>query len=165
MSPRATSTTAALPLQCVVPARCTLPLPPNVDFPAGALTEPLACAVRAVSELTSVSAGDLVAIVGPGTIGLLCLQVVKAEGEIAIVCGLSRDEKRLEMAQNLGADYVINVEKEDAIEKVWALLEGYGSNIVLECSVAAAGVALALEFSVQAGEVYRGRAIWSPHPG
>jgi len=29
--------------------------------------------------MTRVSAGDLVAIVGPGSIGLLCLQVVMAE--------------------------------------------------------------------------------------
>lgn len=130
---------------CVVPARCVLRLPKAVDFRAGALTEPLACAVHAVTELTGISAGDLVAIVGPGTIGLLCLQVIKAEGGIAFVCGLSRDQERLELARQLGADYVVDVEREDAVAKIEQLSQGYGADVVLECSGAQAGVSLGLE--------------------
>jgi len=137
---------------CVVPARCALPLPENVDFRAGALAEPLACAVHAVTELTGVSAGDLVAIVGPGVIGLLCLQVVKAEGGIAMVCGLSRDERRLELAHTLGADCIVDVEEEDAAEEVRAPSEGYGADIVFECSGTPGGAALALNLVRKQGK-------------
>ena len=130
---------------CAVPERCVWMLPDNVDFRTGALSEPLACCVHAVCELTRVHAGDLVAIVGPGTIGLLCLQVVKAEGGVAVVCGRSQDGMRLQLARELGADYVVNVDEEDAAECVRGVSEGYGSDVVLECSGHVSGAALALE--------------------
>ena len=132
---------------CAVPARCLWPLPETLSYRAAALTEPLACAVHAVDELTGVSAGDLVAIVGPGAIGLLCLQVVKAEGGVAVVCGLSKDEARLELARQLGADWTVDVEQEDAAEKVRFLSEGYGADVVLECSGTAGGAGLGLELA------------------
>ena len=47
---------------CVVNERQVHLLPDNVSYQAGALTEPLACAVHAVLELTSISAGDRVMI-------------------------------------------------------------------------------------------------------
>jgi hypothetical protein len=45
-------------------------LPGDVDFIAGALTEPLACCVHAATEFTQISAGDLVLVTGDGAIGL-----------------------------------------------------------------------------------------------
>jgi L-iditol 2-dehydrogenase len=136
---------------CAVPERCVLPLPENVDFRAGALAEPLACAVHAVCEQTRISAGDLVAIVGPGAMGLLCLQVVKAGGGIALVCGLEKDKARLELARQLGADQVAAVDREDVGERVRALSEGYGADVVLECSGHPAGARLALELVARGG--------------
>lgn len=137
---------------CVVPDRCALTLPEGVDFCAGALAEPLACAVHAVCEQTRISAGDLVAIVGPGAIGLLCLQVVKAEGAQALICGLEKDAVRLEMARSLGADHIAVVGREDVGERVRALSEGYGADAVLECSGSAAGARLALELVAKGGK-------------
>ncbi|MBM3276538.1 MAG: zinc-binding dehydrogenase [Candidatus Handelsmanbacteria bacterium] len=136
---------------CAVPERCVMELPEGVDFRAGALAEPLACAVHAVCEQTRISAGDLVAIVGPGTIGLLCLQVVKAEGGIALVCGLEQDRARLELARQLGADHLAVVDREDAVAKARALGEGYGADVVLECSGHPAGARLALELVAKGG--------------
>jgi L-iditol 2-dehydrogenase len=65
--------------------------------------------------LTCISAGDVVVITGPGPIGLLCLQLVKAEGGYAIVCGTSQDRERLKMAHRLGADVTANVEAQDVL--------------------------------------------------
>ena len=67
----------------VVPAIRVHKLPDNVDFIGGALSEPLACVVHGAMELTGVSAGDVVLVTGPGAIGLLTMQVAKAEGEAA----------------------------------------------------------------------------------
>jgi L-iditol 2-dehydrogenase len=137
---------------CVVPARCLWALPENVDFRAGALCEPLACAVHAVSELTGVTAADQVAIVGPGAIGLLCLQVVLAEGGSAVVCGLKRDGQRLELARRLGAWRAVGADEEDAAAAVRGMTGGYGADVVLECSGSAAGAALALELVRKRGK-------------
>ena len=52
-------------------------------------------------------------MVGPGSIGLLCLQVALAEGGRAVVVGRREDRKRLELALRLGAERVVVVEEED----------------------------------------------------
>lgn len=130
---------------CVVPAKMVHRLPDNVDFTGGALGEPLACCVHAVSELTGISAGDSILITGPGAIGLLCLQIVKAEGGIAIVCGTDNDKKRLEVARKLGADYVVNIQKESLPEIVNELTENRGVDVVLECSGSPAAVGMAFD--------------------
>ncbi len=137
---------------CVVPERCVWTLPDSVDFRAGALAEPLACAVHAVCEQTRVSAGDLVAIVGPGAIGLLCLQVAKAEGAEVLICGLEQDGPRLELARSLGADHIAVVGRGEVAEIARELGEGYGADVVLECSGHPAGARLALELVAKGGK-------------
>ena len=136
----------------IVPARNVLPLPENVDFRAGAFTEPLACCVHAVTELTGVSEGDMVAIVGPGAIGLLCLQVVLSEGGRVIVLGTGSDAKRLGLARRLGAEFALNVEEGDALAFALDLTEGYGVDTVLECSGHPSGAALALQLVRKQGK-------------
>ena len=129
----------------VVPARNIHPLPDNVDFRAGALTEPLACVVHATLTTPTVTPGDVAVIVGPGPIGLLTLQVVKAAGARAIVLGVGRDAQRLALACDLGADYAIDVEREDAAALVAAITEqGLGADVVYECAGAGPAAQLAL---------------------
>lgn len=108
-------------------------LPDNVDELAGALTEPLACCVHAL-ELNRVEPGDLVVVSGPGTIGLLTMQVVKAAGARVIVLGTSSDEARLEKARQLGADQVYNVETTDTQAAIRDMTGGLGVDVVFECA-------------------------------
>ena len=129
----------------VVPARNIHPLPDNVDFRAGALTEPLACVVHATLTTPTVTPGDVAVIVGPGPIGLLTLQVVKAAGARAIVLGVGRDAQRLALARDLGADHTLDVEQEDAAALVAAVTEqGLGADVVYECAGAGPAAQLAL---------------------
>jgi L-iditol 2-dehydrogenase len=107
-------------------------LPDNVDFVAGALTEPLACAVHGVIHLTQVQAGDIVAVTGPGPIGLMVAQVAKAEGGHVVLMGTNRDAARLGVAQNLGLAKVINIEEEDASATIAEMTDGFGADVVFE---------------------------------
>ena len=119
----------------VVPAVNLHRLPENVDFEAGALTEPLACVVHGVLDARTVSAGDIAVIAGPGAIGLLTLQVVKASGATVVLLGTDVDEARLSLGLALGADYVLNVEQEDPAALLAKItLEGLGADVVYECS-------------------------------
>ena len=118
----------------VVPAEGLHSLPENVSFEEGALTEPLACVVHGVLELTHITVGDIVLISGPGAIGLMTLQTAKAQGAKTVVSGVSADENRLSVARELGADYIVNVEKEDILERVSSLTDDRGADVVLECS-------------------------------
>ena len=114
-------------------------LPDNVDFIAGALTEPLACAVHGVIHLTRVQAGDVVVVTGPGPIGLMVAQVAKAEGGCVILLGTSRDAARLKVARNLGLAGVMNLDEEDAVSFVRELTGGFGADVVFESAGAPPG--------------------------
>ena len=119
-------------------------LPDNVGFEAGAMTELLACCVHSVIEQGGVRAGDFVAITGPGPVGLLSALVAKAEGGSVLLCGTTRDQKRLELALELGIDHTIDIDTEDPIKRINDLTGGYGADVVIECAGVAAAIDLAL---------------------
>jgi L-iditol 2-dehydrogenase len=121
----------------------------NLSFRDAALLEPLACVVHG-AVAAGISLGDTVAIIGSGPIGLLMLQLVKRSGSCrTIVSDLSA--KRLESARGLGADFVINAEKEDQIAKVKELTEGRGADIVIEAVGQPKTWEAAVEMTRQAG--------------
>ena len=119
-------------------------LPDGVDEWSGALTEPLACCVHAL-ENSRVEPGDLAVITGPGAIGLMMLQVVKAAGGRAVVIGTETDEARLELARQLGADETMTAGKDDLHELVMERTDGLGADIAFECSGAGPGAQTALD--------------------
>ena len=118
----------------IVPERNIHVLPENISVEAGALTEPLACVVHGVLTHTTVRPGELAVIAGPGSIGLLTLQVVKAAGATAVVLGTHADAARLDLARELGADYTLNVQAEDPGPLLRDLSSsGHGADVVYEC--------------------------------
>jgi L-iditol 2-dehydrogenase len=129
---------------CVVNERQIHRLPNNVDFIAGALTEPLACCVHGVLEMTRLASSDRVLITGPGPIGQFCLQLAKAAGAYTVVCGTSVDAERLALARQLGADETIDVQSQDVIAWLAANDLEQGVDVFLECSGAPAAARLGL---------------------
>lgn len=117
----------------LVPAHNIHHLPANVDLIAGALSEPLTCCVHAL-ERTHVEPGETVIVSGPGAIGLLMAQVVKAAGAKVVVLGTGADTARLVMAQTLGADLALNVEEGTTPQIVADLTGGVGADVVFECA-------------------------------
>ncbi|MBU8880651.1 zinc-binding dehydrogenase [Bacillus sp. FJAT-29790] len=106
----------------------------SISLKAAALTEPLACCVHAALEKTSISKEDKVLIFGPGPIGLLQAQVVKAQGAFVILAGITKDKPRLELAKSLGVDVIVDVLEENLEEVVLKHTNGYGVDKVFECS-------------------------------
>lgn len=119
---------------CVIPQERVHLLPDNVDFVTAALSDPSACVYHAVQELTGIDAGDTVLITGPGAMGLFSVQYVKANGGIAIVTGMEKDRKRLELAKELGADVIVEVSKQNLQDIVMNMTGGAGVDVALECS-------------------------------
>jgi L-iditol 2-dehydrogenase len=128
-----------------VPAKRLHRLPETVSFQEGAMTEPLACCVHALLELTTIEPGELVVVTGPGTIGLLALQMARICGAEVVMLGTNADEERFRIAEKLGAAKIINVEKEDAVQIVLDMTGGFGSDVVVECSGAAAAAGAAIQ--------------------
>ncbi|MEX1020021.1 MAG: zinc-binding dehydrogenase [Litorilinea sp.] len=117
----------------LVPAHNIHHLPPNIDLVEGALSEPLTCCVHAL-ERTHVEPGEIAIVSGPGAIGLLMAQVVKAAGAKVLVLGTGADTARLDLARTLGADLAINVEEGQTRQIVDELTGGMGADVVFECA-------------------------------
>ncbi len=86
-----------------------------------------------LTELGGLVAGESVVVMGPGPIGLLAVAVAKALGASPVVLTGTRDA-RLAIGKELGADHVINVKNEDAVQKVLDLTGGIGADYVIECA-------------------------------
>jgi L-iditol 2-dehydrogenase len=118
----------------VMPASMLRLLPQNIDFDDGALLEPLACCVKAILELASIKARDTVLVTGPGSVGLLSLQVARSQGAKVILVGTDGDDHRLAVGRDLGADWVLRAGKDDVTSVVEDLTKGTGADVVLECA-------------------------------
>lgn len=128
-------------------------LPDHVSFQEGALCEPLACAVHAVIERSSVEQGKTVLVTGPGPIGLLVLQVAKAVGATVVISGTQRDEERLELAKRMGADHCVQIDQQDLNPLIHELTGGMGVDISFECSGASGAVRDCLQGVRKGGEI------------
>ena len=126
-------------------------VPCGVSFKAGALMEPMACVAHAI-EITGLKGDDTVVVSGPGPNGLLMTQLAKAEGATVIVTGTGADAGRLEIARQLGADYTINVQAEDAAARIRELTGGYGADAVFECAGAQSSIDACFEYVRRMGK-------------
>jgi len=130
------------------------PLPENVSFEAGALTELLACCVHSVIEQAGVTAGDLVVVIGPGPVGLFASLVAMAEGGTVALLGTAADAERLKFARGqLGVAHTIDVQTEDPLRAVEDLSNGYGADVVVECAGVAPAIDTAFDVVRKRGKV------------
>src|ERR1035437_8449833 len=84
--------------------RNTYVIPEHVGYQDAALVEPLACVVRGLEE-TAPQAGDTIAVIGLGPIGLMFVKLAKLYGCRVIAIG--RRKTQLDRAAALGADELV----------------------------------------------------------
>ncbi|KAH7914217.1 chaperonin 10-like protein [Hygrophoropsis aurantiaca] len=85
-----------------VPSDLAYPLPPNLSLEDGAMMEPTAVAVHAVSKLGAFKTNQSIAVFGCGPVGILCMAVAKALGASRIVA-VDIVPGRLEFAKSYAA--------------------------------------------------------------
>jgi 2-desacetyl-2-hydroxyethyl bacteriochlorophyllide A dehydrogenase len=105
-----------------VSERSPHPLPANVSFEEGATLEPLATSLHGV-DLAQLAEDETVVILGAGIIGLGCIQVIRATVSCRLIV-IDASAKRLEMANQLGADTTVNLTEVDPLEAVIELTGG-----------------------------------------
>jgi L-iditol 2-dehydrogenase len=121
-----------------VPERNVHRVPADVSFEAATISDPLACTIRGL-EMVTIQQGAWVAILGPGAIGLLGVQIAKRVLRARVVVTGTRGD-RLDLARQFGADRVVNVSREDPVQAIRELTDG-GADYAFE----ATGSARALE--------------------
>jgi threonine dehydrogenase-like Zn-dependent dehydrogenase len=126
-----------------------------------AFTEPVVATIHAMQERNDVKAGDFVAVIGPGPMGLLGVQFAKVRGARAVaLVGLRADEARLQIGKKVGADYILYSEEKPA-DAILELTGGRGADFVLECSASEMGVQHAIECARRSPEGRGGRGVIS----
>jgi threonine dehydrogenase-like Zn-dependent dehydrogenase len=105
-----------------------------------------------LTELGGLVAGESVVVIGPGPIGLLAVAVAKALGASPVILTGTRN-KRLAIGQQLGADRVVNINDEDAVELVRQLTGGIGADYVVECAGTEATINQAIHMTNRGGKI------------
>lgn len=105
-------------------------VPDNMTFEQGSLVEPLAVCYRALME-SGATSQDRVAIIGGGSIGLLCLAVAKAIGvkETLIVV---KYPQQAEIAKAYDADHVVNISDTNVQNYCAGITNSMGFDVVIE---------------------------------
>ncbi|WP_329137467.1 zinc-binding dehydrogenase [Streptomyces sp. NBC_01476] len=113
-------------------------VPDGVSPELAGLVTPLSNGIEWALVTAGVGYNSTVLIQGPGQQGLSQVVACKQAGaSLIIVSGTTRDTARLAMAQELGADAVIDVTREDALGRVMEITGGRGVDVVLDCTAGA----------------------------
>jgi len=127
-------------------------IPDSMSDEEATLVVTAGTAMYGLTELGGLVAGEGVVVLGPGPIGLLGVAVAKALGASPVILTGTRDN-RLQIGRELGADHVINVRRENAVEAVRRLTGGKGIDYVIECSGAADAVNEAARMLNRGGKI------------
>ncbi|MBS3906224.1 MAG: alcohol dehydrogenase catalytic domain-containing protein [Syntrophaceae bacterium] len=109
-------------------------------------------AMYGLTVLGGLIAGESLVVIGPGPVGLMSAAVGKALGAHPVILTGTRDS-RLNLGTRLGADYVINVQKEDPVGAVKRITEGKGVHYVMECSAAPNALNEAMDMVNRGGRI------------
>ena len=143
-----------------VPGRCLHRIPDSLPFDIACLAEPHAVAFHAMCVNSTIRPGEMVVVIGPGPIGLLCTRMAALSGaNPLIVAGLSADAPRLETAKALGATLTVDVETEK-LEEVIRGSSSIGADLVCDASGASSVLDAALRIVRPDGQVTK--VGWSP---
>jgi threonine dehydrogenase-like Zn-dependent dehydrogenase len=113
-------------------------VPDNVTDAEAGIVTPLSNGIEWALYDAGVGFMSTVLVQGPGQQGLAQVVACKQAGAaLIIVTGTTRDAARLELAKELGADHVIDVQQEDALGRVLDITEGNGVDVVLDCTAGA----------------------------
>jgi D-xylulose reductase len=118
--------------EVIHPAAYTFKLPDNVSFAEGAMVEPFAVGMQAASK-ASIKPGDTAVVLGAGPIGTMVAIAALAGGcARAIVADLA--QPKLDTAARYQGVIPVNIRESNVVAQVARLTDGWGADIVFECS-------------------------------
>jgi len=133
------------------PARNLLPMPTGVPFDVAGLTSCAVITAVHAYRRSRLSVGETAVVLGTGGIGQILIQILKHAG--VRVIGMSRSERSLELAREVGADLCITLGDEKAVETVLEFSGGLGALAIFECVGFAATMKIAAECAARCGQI------------
>ena len=111
-----------------VPHNLTAKIPDNVDFETASFTVPSAIALQGI-RLANPTIGENFVVVGLGLIGLLSVQILRANG--CRVIGIDYDQKKCELAEQYGAKSICLEKGVDQVKVVKEYTDEIGADGVI----------------------------------
>ncbi len=139
----------------IAPGSVVFPIKESVPLQTAALiTGVIANGVQWVCLLGKIKIGDTVLIQGMGVQGLSAIVAAREAGARKIfISGLASDKDRFDLAGQLGADQVINIETDDLVKTVYDRTDGRGVDLVLDITGNPSSITLALEAVCKQGTI------------
>lgn len=116
----------------VHPANYTFKIPDSISFGEGAMVEPFAVGMQAATK-AKISPGDTAVVLGAGPIGTMVAIAALAGGcSRAIIADFA--QPKLEIAAGYQGVIPVNLREKDLMREVKHLTNGWGADVVFECS-------------------------------
>ena len=115
-----------------IPAGSAVKLPEAIPFEQAAI---MGCAVPTAYHALKrgrVQAGDTVAVIGVGGLGMHAVQLAKKIFRARTIIAIDRFEWKLKRARNYGATHTVNAATHDSVEAVRRMTEGKLADVVLD---------------------------------
>jgi L-iditol 2-dehydrogenase len=128
------------------------PIPDSVGFEEASLITNLGCVLYGFETVGGYVVGDRVAVIGPGPLGLIAVEVAKAlcAGKVYLI---GTRASRLRVGASLGADRLIDVNREDPVQIIQEESGGVGADLVIESSGSAQGLQMAIAMAKRMGKI------------
>ena len=125
-------------------------LPDMLPDTEAVMIEPTTIAIQSCSR-AELCEDDTLLILGCGALGSSILKIARLSGAKIIVADMI--EEKLQEALENGADYAINIQKEDVVEKARELTEGYGPTVSIDAACTKDSLLSLLNATGNAGRV------------
>ena len=123
----------------LLPEISAVKLPLGIDFAAGSVCEPMGVAIHSLQKANI--SGKNVAVLGPGTIGLMTCEAAKALGAAGVIA-VGSSPSRLEYSLKVGADIAINWKEQDFVKEIKkefshldAVIDCTGNNTLIDKAI------------------------------
>jgi (R,R)-butanediol dehydrogenase/meso-butanediol dehydrogenase/diacetyl reductase len=133
----------------LAPAENCIPIPDDMPEDVVALAEPLSVMVRGVRK-GRVMAGDVVTVVGVGTIGLMGVAAARVAGASKVIV-VAHGGRRAEVAVQMGATHILNSYEEGWNEEFLDITDGLGSEVVIDAGGNLDAMRLAVDLTSRRG--------------
>ena len=132
-----------------LPAANFRPIPVDISSDVATLAEPLAIALHSL-RLTSIRAGESVAVIGAGPIGLLTIAALRAAGA-GRIWAIEPLAHRRELARTMGAGAAL--EPDEAVEEILNATGQRGVDCAIDCAAGPETTNQAVMLTRNAGRV------------
>lgn len=125
-----------------VPEPSLRPLPDDISDEMGVIVgDTLGTPYHAVKK-ANINAGETVGVFGVGPLGQMAVLAARSKGAHVIAVDLSK--QRLEEASRFGAEFLLNPEMSDLLDRIKEITKGKGLDIAIECAGSAQTIITAL---------------------